>query len=94
MVSRRVYTEDIYSIVDTFFMPYGIECDQYQIMGNINYCNKVRNYLTDEYIYQLNIECNDLKFDICINEADLTGEPEEGRRFKGNIWLQGRINFD
>lgn len=94
MLSRRVYEEDLYTIVDTFFMPYGIECDQYQIMGNINYYTKVRNSMTKEYVYQMNIECNDLNFDICINEADLTGSPEVGRRFKGTIWLQGRINFD
>lgn len=94
MISRRVYEEDIYTIVDTFFMPYGIECDQYQIMGNINYYSKVRNPVTKEYVYQLNLECNDLNFDVCINEADLTGSPEEGRRFKGTVWLQGKVNFE
>lgn len=94
MISRRVGTEDIYSIVDTFFMPYGIECDQYQIMGNINYYTKVRNNITGEYVYQINLECNDLNFDICINQADLMGDPEVGRRFKGAIWLQGQVNFE
>lgn len=94
MISRRVYKEDIYSIVDTFVMPYGIECDQYQVMGNINYYNKVRNKYTNEEIYQINIECNDLNFDICINKRDLMGDPEKGRRFKGTIWLQGRVNFE
>ncbi|MCD7820192.1 MAG: DUF3881 family protein [Lachnospiraceae bacterium] len=93
MISRRMYMEDLYSIVDTFFMPFGIECDQYQIMGNIQHFEKVVNTATDEKVYQLNLECNDLYFDICINEKDLLGEPEIGRRFKGNIWLQGRINF-
>jgi hypothetical protein len=94
MLSRRVYTEDIYAIVDTFFMPYGIECDQYQIMGNIVDCEKVRNSITKEYIYQMRMECNDLNFDICINEKDLMGSPEIGRRFKGTIWLQGKIAFE
>lgn len=94
MISRRVYREDLYSIVDTFFMPYGIECDQYQIMGNINFFTKVRNSLTKEYVYQLNIECNDMTFDVCINETDLMGVPEEGRRFKGTVWLQGKVNFE
>lgn len=94
MLSRRVYEEDLYSIVDTFFMPYGIECDQYQIMGNINYYAKVRNPVTKEYVYQMNLECNDINFDICINEADLMGNPEVGRRFKGSIWMQGTVNFE
>lgn len=94
MLSRRVYAEDVYTIVDTFFMPYGIECDQYQIMGNINYFSRVRNSVTKEYVYQLNVECNDVNFDVCINEADLTGSPEVGRRFKGTIWLQGNVEFE
>lgn len=94
MISRRVYKEDIYSIVDTFIMPYGIECDQYQVMGNINHYNKVRNKYTGEEIYQINIECNEMNFDICINKKDLMGDPEVGRRFKGTIWLQGRIEFE
>ena len=94
MVSRRIYQEDVFSIVDTFFMPYGMECDQYQVMGNIVSCEKIKNELTDESIYQMNIECNDMYFDVCINEKDLVGVPEEGRRFKGSIWLQGRINFN
>lgn len=94
MISRRMYMEDLYSIVDTFFMPYGIECDQYQIMGNIQQYEKVVNSSSDETVYRINIECNDLCFDICINEKDLIGEPEVGRRFKGNIWLQGKVNFE
>ena len=34
MISKRIISEDILSIVDTFFMPYGIESDQYSIMGD------------------------------------------------------------
>ena len=30
-VSRRLATEDVYSIVDSYFMPYGVECDLYSI---------------------------------------------------------------
>lgn len=94
MVSRRVYKEDVFSIVDTFFMPYGMECDQYQILGNIEFCQKVQNSITDEFVYQMTLECNDMYFDICVNAKDLMGVPEIGRRFKGNIWLQGQLNFD
>ena len=31
MLSRRIANEDILSIVDSYFMPYGIESDQYSI---------------------------------------------------------------
>ena len=41
----------------------------------------------------MNINCNELNFDICINKDDLYGEPEIGRRFKGVLWMQGFINF-
>ena len=93
MISRRIIHEDILTIVDSYIMPYGIECDQYQVLGTILFFTKVYNSLTREAIYQMTIDCNGLQFDICINAADLLGEPETGRRFKGNVWLQGRVNF-
>ena len=34
-ISRRIQNEDIFSLVDTYFMPYGVECDQYSIIGEI-----------------------------------------------------------
>ena len=51
------------------------------------------NKLTGEKLYQMTINCNDLIFDICMNQEDLMGIPEVGRRFKGIIWLQGSLNF-
>jgi hypothetical protein len=30
---------------------------------------------------------------IAINEKDLLGTPAPGRRFKGEIWLQGNVIF-
>ena len=93
MISRRIATDDVFTIVDTFFMPFGMECDHYQIMGEILSYKKVRNKRTQESVYQMKILCNDVEMDVCINEADLLGDPDEGRRFKGNLWLQGAINF-
>lgn len=93
MVSRRLLTEDVFSIVDTFFMPSGMECDHYQIMGEIQSIKRVKNVRTKEYLYQMKLLCNDLPLNVCINEADLLGDPMVGRRFKGDIWLQGNINF-
>ncbi|MGN0363382.1 MAG: DUF3881 family protein [Bilifractor sp.] len=93
MLSNRVRNEDIYTIVDSYFMPYGMECDLYNIMGDITSCEKVRNHATGEVVYQLGVNCNDVPLDVCINEKGLTGEPEVGRRLKAIIWLQGRLNF-
>ena len=92
-LTKRIQREDIYSIVETSFMPYGVECDQYSIIGEILECNKVKNSVTEEQVYKMKIFCNELVFDLCINEQDLYGEPEVGRRFKGVIWLQGYINY-
>ena len=93
MISKRIEREDILSIVDSYFMPYGVKSDRYSILGEILDCNTVVNQLTGEKIYILTVDCNDLIYDICINVKDLLGEPALGRRFKGNIWMQGHINF-
>lgn len=93
MVSRRIRYEDIYSIVESTFIPYGSESDNYTIIANIVEVKRLQNEFTNEYIYDLVVECNDIMLEVCINEKDLVGIPEPGRRFKGNIWLQGTITF-
>lgn len=92
-ISRRIHKEDVFSLVDTYFMPYGVECDQYSVLGEILECHFEKNRVTDEEICVMILSCNDLQFDVCINKADLYGEPAVGRRFKGTIWMQGYINF-
>lgn len=92
-ISKKIQKEDVFSLVDTCFMPYGVECDQYSVLAEILECNLIRNKLTKEEIYLMTLSCNDMMFDLCINKADLYGEPAVGRRFKGVIWMQGYINF-
>ncbi len=94
MISRRAKVEDIYSIVETSFTPYGSESDNYTILGTITDLDSLINEMTGEEIYHLTISCNDLIFQILINKLDLLGEPQIGRRFKGNVWLQGYIDFN
>ncbi len=92
-ISRKIMNEDVYSLVDTYFMPYGIECDHYSVLGEIEDVREVENSLTKEKVYIITLNCNDLIFDICINRNDLVGEPARHRRFKGIVWMQGHINF-
>ena len=92
-ISRRAMKEDLYSIIDSCFMPCGIECDQYSVIGEIKKVDKVKNIYTKEEIYILDLECSDMMMSVCINSQDLLGEPMVGRRFKGQIWLQGSLNF-
>lgn len=92
-VSRRLANEDVFSIVDTYFMPYGVECDLYSIMGEILAVRTRQNTMTGVKLYQMKLNVNGLKFDICVPADSVMGEPEIGRRYKGTIWLQGYINF-
>ena len=92
-ISRKILKQDVYTLVDSYFMPYGVECDQYSILGEIVDYEYVVNEMSKERLCQMTINCNDLYFDVCINCVDLVGEPEIGRRFKGVIWMQGMINF-
>jgi len=90
---QRIGREDLFSVVDTTFMPYGLECDRYAIVGDIKEVEKITNPLTEENIHKLTVECNELTIEVCINEKDLFGEPQVGRRLKGSIWMQGEIGF-
>ena len=92
-ISKKIQKEDVFSLVDTYFMPYGVECDQYSILGEITECRKVENSRTGEAVWLIGVNCNELYFDVCVNEGDLFGEPLVGRRLKGVIWLQGKINY-
>ena len=92
-VSQRLVSEDVFSIVDTYIMPYGIECDHYSIMGEILELQRIINEYTREEIYVMRLDVNELVFDICVPVKSVIGDPAVGRRFKGNMWLQGRINF-
>lgn len=92
-VSVRLRTEDIYTIVDTYFMPYGAECDKYAILGEIVNMSIITNSLTEECIYIFTLDVNGMEFDVSIPYDSVIGEPEVGRRLKTDIWLQGYINF-
>lgn len=92
-ITKKLETEDILSLVDTCFMPYCIECDCYSIVGIILEIQETANELTEEELYIFTLDVNELIFDVCIPKHKVFGEPAVGRRFKGNIWLQGRINF-
>ncbi|MDO5132131.1 MAG: DUF3881 family protein [Eubacteriales bacterium] len=89
----KIADNDILSLVDSFFMPTGAECDIYYILGEILSCRQVRNPYTLDRIHILSIRCSGIDFTVGINDRDLYGHPEPGRRFKGVIWLQGIIQF-
>ncbi|MBQ5919110.1 MAG: DUF3881 family protein [Lachnospiraceae bacterium] len=90
-ISKRLAHEDVFTIVASSFMTYGLESDMYSIIADIATVEIIRNQITGEGVYLLTLNYNDVLINLAINEMDLEGEPQPGRRFKGNIWLQGRI---
>jgi len=92
-ISHRILSEDVFSIVETSFMPCGVECDQYSVVGEILDIKVEENIYTGENIYIMLLECNNMIFSMAINSSTLLGEPKIGRRFKGQIWLQGCVKF-
>ena len=90
-VSKRILKDDVFSLVDSYFMPNGVECDHYSILAEIMDYRLETNSLSSENVYAFNLSCNGIALTLCINEKDLLGEPQIGRRFRGNIWLQGEI---
>lgn len=93
LLSKRIKNEDLYTVIETYFMPYGINNERYSILGIIKNVKKIINDLSNEIVYNISVICNDIIIDIAINSRDLEGEPVVGRRFKGIIWLQGTINY-
>ncbi|SES07085.1 DUF3881 family protein [Lachnobacterium bovis] len=92
-LTKRIKNEDVLSIVSTTIIPYGVEPDIYNIIGNIKKVKKEINKISKEEIYIMKIDANGIEFDICINSNDLLGEPKVGRRFKGKVWLQGEVYY-
>ena len=90
---ERYKSEDLYSIVETSLVPYGIECDKYQIVAEILSVNEKTNNFTNEKLYEMRVQTMGIEFPVMINEKDLDGEPLPGRRFRGVIWLLGEIDF-
>ena len=92
-LAGRIRNEDIFSIVDTSFIPCGVECDHYMIIGNILKVSTLINPYSNETVYSILVEANGIQLNVGINSLDLQGEPKEGRRFRGEIWLQGYIRI-
>ncbi len=88
---KRLKKDDVYTIVNTFLMPYGVETDQYMVLGEIDAVRTVKNSVSGETVYIIRVTARKIQMDICVNEGDIQGVPVPGRRFKGIIWLQGRI---
>lgn len=93
LIQKRIKDEDLFTVVETYFMPYGIDNELYSILGIITEVEEITNEFSGEIVYNLSVLCNDVRLVVAINSYDLQGEPKKGRRFKGIIWLQGQVDF-
>lgn len=93
LVNKRIKDEDLFTVIETYFIPYGIDNEHYSVLGIIKKIEEITNEFSGEMVYNLTILCNDITLNVVINSIDLEGEPEVGRRFKGVIWLQGQVVF-
>ncbi len=91
LIQERIKSEDTLTILQSYIMPMGIECDKYSILGTILSYDIVTNAATNQRVCKMKVTISGIVIDVVINEKDLIGEIKEGRRFKGEIWLQGRI---
>ena len=92
-ISERIESEDLYSLVDQSFMPCGVECDQYSVIGVITELADTVNEFTGEALWLIRISGNDVEFWMCMRKEDLLGEPMKGRRIKCRLWMTGRVNM-
>ncbi len=92
-VGRLLNSCDIYTMVESSIMPCGMECDRYTIIGEIKSVVLLVNEISKEPLCQMDVMCNNINIRVLVNRAGLMGEPMVGRRFKGDIWLQGMANF-
>ncbi len=93
LLNKKIKTEDLYTLVDTYVMPYGLECELYSVLGEIKSYSLEKNCITNKEIYVMNLDVNSVNIEVCVNKNDVIGEVEVGRRFKGSVWLQGQLIF-
>lgn len=91
LLQERIKSEDTMTILQSYIMPIGIECDKYEILGTIQKHIKMSNPATNQLVHIMTVVCNGIPIDVIINNDDLMGEIKVGRRFKGEIWLQGHV---
>ncbi len=93
MIKELLKTEDVLSVLEVYFFPIQDFDTMYSTLGIILEVDKARIRDSEGFLYKLKIKTMGLLIDVFINEKVLLGEPSVGMRFKGNIWLQGKIAF-
>lgn len=90
-IDERAKKNGVYGVVENSLKPRTIDMDIYRIVGTIEDIREVKTEVNGQIVYLLDLNCCGLDIIVAINSGDLAGIPKEGRRFKGEVWLQSRI---
>ncbi len=88
---QRIRDTDILTVVESFFMPHGMESYSYYFLGEIISSALIQNEITKERFYRMILSVNGVEFTAAINENDLQGVPASGLRLKGRGMLTGEL---
>ena len=84
MISKRVTKEDVYSIVKTTFMPYGIESDKFAVI--IGPCSADNQEAVEDYVGRLARVQEEVKDKLFIIPRVYTNKPRTtGKGYKGML---------
>ncbi len=90
---ERLENEDLFSIVESCFIPTDINTCEYRIIGDIIETQNLYNNSTGEEITFLTLDILGTKLNLYINSKDLEGFSQPNMRFYGTCCLLGNISF-
>ena len=90
---ERLDNEDLFSIIDSCFIPVDTLHSEYNILGNILETKNIINTSTNEEVTCMNIETLGTILNLYINSKDLEGLPSRNMRFYGSCCLSGYVSF-
>ena len=88
---QRIHETDILTVVESFFMPYGMESYSYYFLGDILSSALILNEITKERFYRMVVSVNGVEFTAAVHENDLQGVPAAGMRLRAKGMLMGEL---
>ncbi|MBQ7601556.1 MAG: DUF3881 family protein [Lachnospiraceae bacterium] len=88
---ERIRETDILTVVESFFMPCGMESYSYYFLGEILSSALILNEITKERYYRMVLSVNGVEFTAAIHENDLQGIPSAGMRLRAKGMLMGEL---
>ena len=89
---QRIRETDVLTVVESFFMPYGMESYSYYFLGDILSSALILNEITKERFYRMVVSVNGVEFTAAVSENDLQGVPAAGLRLKAKGMLMGEFS--